>query len=262
MNIENPTNNETSNEMPNYVFSLTFNPEILRIIAYTGFIVMLVVGYILTERYAGVDPRTTTIYKLFGFNHSCYVIDYEPSRTVSAMLLPFWEVPFILYIIFSFLRVKDAYYEKKAPLYTFVVSAVCLPIALLLTVWVRIVFVWSPEVNFINHYLPYVGLQVLFFLVAFENFLYFYAMKALPFKNNRILAIGYLILLFVVTFLYVLIGLSSGLGHPILDLVNNDGQRLFFRTLSSIYTVLVLPVPIILSLLEMKRSPTHTLSFE
>ena len=257
-NIENTNNNKT----PNYVFNVTFNPEIFRIIGYVGFIVMLVVGSFLTNKFSGVDPQTTTIYKLFGFNHSCYVIDYEPSRTVSAMLLPFWEIPFVLYIIFSFLRVQDAYREKKAPLFAFIVSAICLPIALLLTVWVRIVFVWNPEVNFMNHYLPYIGLHVLFFLIAFENFLYFYAMKALPFNNNRILAIGYLVLLLVVTLLYVVFGMSSGLGHPILDLINNNGQRLFFRILSSTYTFLVLPIPLILSFWEIRRSPKHTLSLD
>ncbi|NEP12980.1 MAG: hypothetical protein F6K14_22800 [Symploca sp. SIO2C1] len=258
MNVENSTNNKTLN----YAFTLTFNPEILRIIAYIALIIMLSVGYIVTATLVEVDPHTTAIYKLFGFNHTCNVLDHEPSRTISAMLLPFWEIPFLLYVVFNFLRIQDAYREKKAPGYTFVIAAILLPIEMLLTAWFRIVFVWSPEVNFLNHYLPYVGFQILLFLVAFENVLYFYAMKALPFKNNRPLAIGYLILLFTVTFLYVVIGLSTALGHPILDLLNNDGQRVFFQSLSKLYFVLAIPVPLLLSWLELKRSPKHTLSVD
>lgn len=256
MNVEN----STKNTAPNYAFTLTFHPEILRTIAYIALIFMLIVGSILTETLVEVDPHTTAIYKLFGFNHACNVLDHEPSRTISAMLLPFWEIPFLLYVVFNFLRIQDAYREKKAPKYIFLVAAILLPIEILLIVWFRIVFVWSPEVNFLNHYMPYVGFQILLFLVAFENSLYFYAMKALPFKNSRPLAISYLLLLFTVTFLYVLIGLSVALGHPLLDLNNNAVHLKFFRTLASFYTILAIPVPLGLSFWELKRSPKHTLS--
>lgn len=252
----------TKNDALNYAFSLTFNPEILRIISYVSLIIILLVGAILTETLVDVDPHTTAIYKLFGFNHSCNWLDHEPSRTVSAMLLPLWEVPFLFYLIFNFLRIQDAYKENKAPRYAYVVSGIFLPIEILLTVWFRIVFVWSPEVSFLYHYLPYIGFQFLLFMVAFENALYFYAMKALPFKNSRFMAISYLVVLFLVTLAYTVIGLSSAFGHPILDLIHDPGQRLLFRSLTNFYTVLVLPVPIILSILELKRSPKHKLSFE
>lgn len=258
MTVDNSPNNQT----PNYAFSLRFNPEILRIISYVGLIIILLTGAILTATVVDVDPHTTAIYKLFGFNHACNWLDHEPSRTVSAMLLPLWEVPFLLYIIFNFLRIQDAYRENKAPQYVYLVSAIFLPIEILLTVWFRIVFVWNPEVNFLNHYLPYIGFQLLLFLVAFENVLYFYAMKALPFKNSRPIALGYLIVLFMVTTVYIVVGLSVALGHPILDLVNNEGQRLLFRTLTNVYTVLVIPIPLIASILELKRSPNHKLTFE
>lgn len=258
MTVDNSTNKET----PNYSFSLTFNPEILRIISYVALIIILATGAIITETIVEVDPTTTAIYKLFGFNHSCNWLDHEPSRTVSAMLLPLWEVPFLFYVIFNFLRIQDAYKENKAPLYTYLVSIIFLPIQIALTVWFRIVFVWSPEVNFLYHYLPYIGFQFLLFMIAFENALYFYAMKALPLKNNKFLAIGYLVLLLAVTVAYTVIGLSCAFGHPLLDLVNDPQQRFLFRSLTNFYTVLVLPVPIILSILELKRSPEHKLSFE
>lgn len=252
--------NSRKKSSPNYSFSLEFNPEILRIIAYISLITLLVIGYVLTNTVVDVDPETTVIYKIFGFNHACNVIDHEPSRTVSAMLLPFWEVPFLLYVIFNFLRIQDAYRENRAPRYTFLIALYFLPLEILLTVWFRIVFVWSPEVNFLNHYLPYVGFQILLFLVAFENFLYFYAMKALPFRNNRSIALGYLSLLLLVTFLYVVIGLSLGLGYPLLEPTTNSTHRAFIQTLANLYTFLVLPVPLCLSFLEMKRSPKHTLT--
>jgi len=252
----------TDGGTPNYSFSITFNPEILRIIAYVGLIVTLIAGVFLTENFVTVAPDSTAIYKLFGFNHICNVLDHEPSKTVTAMLFPLWEVPFVFYVIFNFLRVQDAYKENKAPFYTYAVSAVFLPIEILLTVWVRIIYVWSPEVNFLFHYLPYIGLQVLLFLVAFENALYFYAMDALPFKNSKPVAVGYLIALFVVTVLYTVVGMSSALGHPVLNLVGDPEQRALFRGITNFYTLLVFPIPMVLSILELKRSPNHKLSFE
>lgn len=258
MTVDNTNKNPTLN----YVFSLTFNPEILRIISYVALIIILLTGAILTATVVDIDPHTTAIYKLFGFNHACNWLDHEPSRTVTAMLLPLWEIPFLFYVIFNFLRIRDGYKENKVPRYTYIVSAIFLPFEILLTVWFRIVFVWNPEVNFLNHYLPYIGFQFLLFLVAFENALYFYAMKALPFKNSRPLAIIYLVVLFAVTVAYTVVGLSIPFGYPILDLVNDPTQRFLFRSLTNFYTILVVPVPIILSVLELKRSPNHTLSFK
>lgn len=250
-----------NNMAPNYTFRLRFNPEILRIIAYVGLIVMFLVGAYLTRYYVTVDPTTTTIYRLFGFNHSCNVLDHHPSKTVSAMLLPFWQIPFVLYVIFNFLRIQDAYRENKVARYVYRMAAVFLPIELLLTVWFGMVFVWHPDDSFLAHYLPYVGFQILLFMTAFENVLYFYAVDSLPFGNNRTLAIGYLVVLFVTTFMYILFGMAIALGNPILDSANNLNHRLFLQYLTYFYFVLAVPLPLILSILELRRSPDHELSF-
>ncbi|MEM9089447.1 MAG: hypothetical protein AAGC93_11965 [Cyanobacteria bacterium P01_F01_bin.53] len=249
---------------PNYTFTLTFNPEILRVTAYISLIFMLLVGVIVTKKWVEVEPTTTVIYQLFGFNHICNVLDHEPSRTISAMLLPFWEIPFVLYLIFNFLRIQDAYREGNAPRSIFLVAATFLPVELLLTIWFRLVLVRPPitEDLFFGHYLPYLGFQLLLCLVAFENVLYFYAVKALPFNNNRSLAIAYLILLFLVTSACISVGLSVAMGHPILDLTGNETQRTIFRAIASVYMILSIPAPLCLSFLEMRRSPKHTLSFE
>ena len=87
-------------------------------------------------------------------------------------------------------------------------------------------------------------------------------MKALPLKNSKSAAIAYLVTLLAVTVGYTVIGLSCAFGHPILDLVNDPGQRFLFRSLTNFYTILVVPVPIVLSILELKRSPDHKLSFD
>lgn len=152
------------------------------------------------------------------------------------------------------MRINDAFKEKKVPRYIFLIAATFFPLEILLTE--------NPEESgFLFHYLPYIGFKILLLLTPFENVLYFHAMKALPFNNNPPAAIGYLFVLFTVTFLGVLLGMSVALGNPILDTVHNDNHRLFLQSLSRFYFFLAIPVPLVLSGLELKRSPKHTLSF-
>ncbi|MEX2526726.1 MAG: hypothetical protein WEA09_03745 [Gemmatimonadota bacterium] len=244
-----------------YALSVSFNPEILRLAAYGGLVMLLIVGYVVTHFFVHVPPTETAIYELFGFNHTCNILDYEPSRTITAMLLPFWEIPFLLYLIFHVLRVHDGYREGIVPRYVLVMALAFAPVEILLTVWFRVIFVWSPEVYFLGHYLPYVGFQFLLFLTAFGNVLYFNAVGALPF-NRRRLAIAYLVVLSTVTALLITFGLSVALGSPILNSVGNETHRAIFRSLSVSYVVLVIPIPMILSWMELKRSPKHTLTLE
>ena len=220
----------------------------------------MLTGYLLTSFFVHGDPTQTAIHRLLGFNHSCNVIDHEPSRTVSAMLWPFWEIPFFLYVVFNFLRVNDAYRKDQVPRYIFAVATVFLPLQVLLTVWVRLVFVWDPEINFLNHYLPYIGLQLLLALTAFQNVLYLNAVRELPI-NSRLLAIVYLIVLFGTTILYSVFGLSIALGHPILDSVNNLTHRVILQSLARLYFVLEIPIPLLLSILGLKRSRSYVISF-
>lgn len=251
--------NPTPSYPNKYSLSLTFNPEIFRLASYVALVALLAVGYVLTRFFVEIHPTETAIYELFGFNHTCNILDHEPSRTITAMLLPFWEIPFLFYLIFHVLRVHDAYREGVVPRYVFMVALAFAPVQLLLTVWFRVVFMWNPEVNFLNHYLPYVGFQLLLFLTSFGNVLYFNAVGALPF-GRRWLANGYLAVLFTVTALLITFGLSLALGSPILDSANNETHRVIFRSLSVSYVFLVIPVPMVLSWLELKRSPRHTLT--
>lgn len=244
---------------PGYAISLTFNPELFRIIAYVALIIILATGWYLTKYYVHVEPTSTAIYHMFGFNHACNWIDHEPSRTVSAMLLPFWEIPYLLYVFFNFLRINDAYREGKTPKYVFVVSTMLLPIKLLFTASFRIVFVWSPEVSFLMHYLPYIGFQILLCMTAVENVLYFNSVGSLPFNNNRFLAVGYLVLLFAVTVATIGLGLSAALG--VINIAGDPVLRMVTETIARTYTILAIPTPLILSVLEYKKSPKHTLTF-
>jgi hypothetical protein len=59
MNVEN----SPKDQAPNYAFTLTFNPEILRIASYLALIAILVVGLIITKTLVHVDPQTTVLYR-------------------------------------------------------------------------------------------------------------------------------------------------------------------------------------------------------
>lgn len=246
---------------PNYSFTLNYNPEAFRVASYIGILVMFLVAVIVNIGWVHVDPETTTIYSIFGFNHDCNLLDHEPSRTISAMLLPFWQVPFLLYIGFNFLRIRDAVKENKVPGYIYTLVKIFLPFELLFTIWFALVFVWSPVDNFsfVMHYLPYIGFQVLLALIAIENVLYFDAVKTLPFNNNRNLAIGYLIVLIVTTIVYVGLGLPAAFG--LLTIKGTILQPIAQTISQLIYPTLIVPIPLAVAIMEMRRSPNHSITF-
>ena len=109
-----------------------------------------------------MDPTTTTIYKLYGFNHSCSNLDFNPSRLVAAILVPLVMVPMALYNFFFHLRVIRAYRENVVG-YKFLLFSRCASIYnilafLMLHLW----FVNTPDgdYGFLAHYIPYIMCQV------------------------------------------------------------------------------------------------------
>ena len=83
------------------LFSLTFHVETVRLVAYSCFGIMLVVCGLITEFHVNkklMDPTTTVIYEIFGFNHVCNWFDHNPARQVASVLIPTISIPMILYI--------------------------------------------------------------------------------------------------------------------------------------------------------------------
>ncbi len=71
--------------------------EKLRLMGYTGFWVVVLVGVLLTRAFADVDLDHSLLVQVFGYNNICVNFDYPPSTYV----LPFlWAVTLVLLLLY------------------------------------------------------------------------------------------------------------------------------------------------------------------
>lgn len=224
---------------------LRVNIERLRFVGLSAMIVLLIVGNIVTENFV-VFPATdnpssgwdkllgrapsdfheekTLIFWLFKFNHTCTVLDFNPSKTVSALLMMVHTVPIDLFIILSYYRIKgendNFKYLKIYAKYASIFQFVCVT-------YFYMVFVNSPDgepntqegINsFIKHYIPYMLWQTAMFLMAIQQCWYISLKDVIPFPwiSRRMLRI-YLYSMGVMLVIYTwfiwsfIIGFGEGL---------------------------------------------------
>jgi len=189
---------------------IRFNIETLRIIGVCGMLSMLIVGGALTT-YAVVWPATdeatstvwdklfhgapsdmhreeTFIFKLFHFNHSCSVIDFNPAKTVAALVVMFHIAPICLFVVMHYFRVQTETDPRFAMYKT--ANAILSPFTFVFTLYVYMVFVNSPDrpygteegmTAFRNHYVPYSCWQCGMMIMAFQQCWYLILKDAIPF---------------------------------------------------------------------------------
>ena len=192
-------------------FSITFSLETLRIIAFVAFLFMMGMCFLLTklvvEKDPNYDPEGTVIYKIFGFNHACNIVDHNPARMIAAILSPFFIIPLCLFHILSYFRIKYEYLIKReipAGVYTF--SKVVTPYNFFASLYCFMWFVNNPDddYGFIAHYVPYAIFQLMTALMAIQQ-VYYYTMKdRLPWNVPPRMARIYLYILTALTIFSVL----------------------------------------------------------
>eukprot|EP00475_Leptophrys_vorax_P003322 TRINITY_DN1194_c0_g1_i2.p1 TRINITY_DN1194_c0_g1~~TRINITY_DN1194_c0_g1_i2.p1 ORF type:complete len:336 (-),score=88.10 TRINITY_DN1194_c0_g1_i2:151-1110(-) len=251
-----------------YSFHVHFLPEGLRLVAYLAFGVVMCGGALLYElTKSSLTPmQDTYIYKTFGFAHSCVLIDEGPPKTYATMMLPLWEYPMVFYLLTSTQRAYDDYKEGKRNVsYGVMLFAVLvLPFNVLSTIMFRQVFVFGPGSNgetFPAHYGFYIWFQLALFLDIVKNVTYLDCLKLLPFKNNRPSAYIYLVLLGIITFVYIIFGVSATAGNPVFSWTSNSGAIEFVHALSVLYFILAVPVQIFLSWYEVVYGDNRYVTF-
>ena len=110
------SNEATSKHQPSRTCRRTVNVEMCRFFGYVGGIVLLLIGTFVTNHYVqwpfdgeGFDAQATFIYELFGFNHTCTILDFNPSRTISAIAVMMSVGPFLMYVISNRFRMEHEY---------------------------------------------------------------------------------------------------------------------------------------------------------
>lgn len=259
--------------------SVTFHLETLRMVAFINFVITLLVCSLLTKYYVDVEPEDTEIYRIFGFNHACNVVDHHPAREVGSILILFFILPLAIFHFLSHYRTRRAVEEGRVPPWLLTFSSIVSPYNFLATCWCYMWFVNNPDdtYGFIGHYIPYLAYQVMMALMAFHQVFYLVhssssssssssnssstTISCLPWEVRKETALGYAIFLALLTTVYTAYVVSILAGSPIWDSVNNDNDRLFAQIMAKLYSLCTLFLPIVFAAIERKNGDLHTISF-
>lgn len=249
--------------------------ESLRAFGLSMTIVMLGVGLILTSTlvfpvHDGPEKKEDTyINKLFMFQHTCVAIDFNPSKTVAAVLLNFATIPLMLFTYLRQVSIKIAYNAGDDCLknvntfsqYTWKFRFCCFALF-------SMVFANSPDGEFIDpfntsykvlfasngwhkyllHYIPFFLWQLSLALMSIEQTWYHYVTCTMPFNiSKRTLWIYNLVTVIVLVYYTVwILGFVFGIpipGHTTRDettgVVKNVRWGKFIMTLYLALTTLV-----------------------
>jgi len=180
------------------------NVELLRVIAYVNFFIMVIctlffTRYLVKPRLEDgpdesgstcgpfdgnmgfrVDPPVlpgegfdvitqSHLVRAFGYNNICANWDYSPSREITAMIYPIFEYALLIYLFFDFIQVY-VYYRKGwvSKLY-FRIFKVAIFFMILLTSWFRMIFVVIAYEDLSGHTAGFFGFQLTMIITAVMN---------------------------------------------------------------------------------------------
>lgn len=251
------------------MLTCTFNIEMLRFWGLMAGLLLLITGTIVTNTFAefpegsgGFDYKATFIYRLFHFNHTCTVLDFNPSRTVSGLVMMLHTIPMDLFIVLSYYRMKADYVNGRIPKWLWYYTRITTPFIFVAMTYFYMVFVnWPMDMHsFILHYIPYMSWQTAMVLMAIGQCAYIIEMEIIPFKIPKIVLRAYLVIL-VATFLYYTIFIWSFIVRaPILD-TTVKSNRHFAIFLMYFFDVIAAIIPAIFSFAESRNGNTQNLHF-
>jgi hypothetical protein len=140
--------------------------------------------------------ETSPLIDVYGYENICVYFDYSPAREVFAGLYPFVEFPMVIYIVLSWLRVREAYRDAPHVISrrSYLIVCVSSLIALILTIEFRLTFsllaVYDdaeaetqpgegpPTGDMGLHTMGFIGLMIALMLVPVQNTFYLRALRA------------------------------------------------------------------------------------
>jgi hypothetical protein len=134
------------------------------------------------------DTEQTFIYHLFHFNHTCSVLDFNPSKTISALVMMLHTVPIDCFVILHYYRVTLQTDSRFDALKKF--TTIATPLQFVFFTYFYMVFVNSPDGEYgtdegMNkfkwHYIPYMLEQTATLLMAVQQCWYIVLKELRPF---------------------------------------------------------------------------------
>jgi len=242
---------------------VVLSSEIFRFAAFIGIIVLFGSGKIISGRFTfipngPIDPNETAVAKIFGFNHLCNVVDFNPAKEVASILCIFYSLPMTAFLILSHYEVVLARKNGEGipdwlGTYSRVITWLCIPASCLIYLW----FVNSPEMEypdgfgFMGHYLPYVAFQLSLSLIAVRQLHFYICVGSLPFGVSVTSGKFYVRFVVLITLVCQACTFSIIYGRPILDSkaggLEGTWERQAFQALAHVYAFTALICPLGLS---------------
>jgi len=203
------------------------------------------------------DSTQTFIYQLFGFNHTCTLLDFNPSKTIAALIIMLHTLPCCFFVVCHYLRITAQTDPKYANLQK--TTVILTPIQFIVFIYFYMVFVNSPDGEygteegmhkFTLHYLPYMLWQLGMLLMGIQQ-CWFIALKGMiPFSWITPLMmwryVQFMIFLFIV---YSWFCWSFILGSPAWDTSTPMGL-LLAKTIMYGWDIVAVVVPTVMAWYE------------
>jgi len=174
----------------------TFNIELLRVIGLSGLFLVFLVGGIITQIFVNpiIRPETTEIYRIFGFNHLCNIVDHNPAREIAAIMLPLSAVPLSLFYVLLYFRMQYLAKIGKIPTSLYTYTKYTTPYNILAFSLMHMWMVNSPDrdYGFMFHWVPYAAVQWATVLTGIQQVWYHIAVEQIPFGFSCLSAKIYL----------------------------------------------------------------------
>jgi hypothetical protein len=251
--------------------SITLNIEILRFYGLLAGVLLLVVGQFVTTMFVefpegsgGWHPKETFIYKLFHFNHTCTVLDFNPAKTVSALVIMLHTLPMNMFVILSYYRIKNDYNQRQVPYGVWLYSKITSPFIFMSFVYFYLVFVNSPDgdsmTDFTLHYIPYMFWQTGMVLQSIEQCLYMIYKQNIPFGLSAGVLKGYCAFIVALGIYYTVFVWSFIFYSPILD-TTDPVKSLVGQGVMYTFDFVVVLIPTIFAYVQSKNGNVSTIDF-
>jgi len=214
------------------------------------------------------DASQTYIYKMFHFNHTCSFLDFNPSKTVSALVIMLHTLPVMVFVICHYCRIQiqlDAKFDSLKS-----VTKILSPFQFLTLMYFYMVFVnspygeyGSPEAlhNFILHYIPYMMWQMGMLCMAIQQCWFISLKGRIPISwvtpNMLWRYVQFLMVMFVI---YTVFVWSFVFGHPIWDTSTQPGNAVAMGIMF-VWDFASVVLPTIFAYFEMKHSDESIITF-
>jgi len=181
-----------------------------------------------------MEYTETFIYKLFNFNHTCSLLDFNPSKTVAGLIIMIHELPLLLFIVFHYWRVQGMTSPAFNKLKIF--SKIASPLQFIFILYFYMVFVNAPDGDFgtregmtlfVLHYIPYMLWQIGVLLMAIQQSWYLCLSDTIPFDWITQKELWYYtVSMIIVCIVYNVFIWSFIMGDPLWDTTQNPGRAI------------------------------------